>query len=419
MQSFEAPQFDQEHGLGFTIASARYHRELTDEFAEKFSGEIIRIKKIPFDNGMPLYVVGSAKNALYLMWLPGENYDESFADMCQVGSALKSNIDQAGPNAARLGIFAPFFDARMDKRGRKDMPNGDDGRAIVRSQGATMPAVARAMRHVTLADWFGTLDFHSFEAANIIQQNGLDFINLTTARLFADIIESSPKTGKRKVVVALDAGDFNRAVPLQQHLDADLAAIIKVRNQEENVVDSKTKSKLVFGSVKGADVYILDDSISGGGTTVQTIELLIENEAASITLCATHPIFVQNYYFKLERALRRRKVKQILVTDSLPTEFRTKPADLPYVKTGRGIIKEVEVIPVGQFLADAAHTILHAESISEAKRALGPDVWDMQDPHAMYERITGLPAQRSKDTGVYLGGQRFAPFGDIYQAPKK
>ncbi len=394
------------HGLAFSVETIRYHRDLTDAFEKKFGDERIRFTTSHFDNGMPLNLVGSADHVLLLTWMPEDSFSEAFANMILGGAGFTENPDEAGSNAKRLGIFAPFFDARMEKRGRKDMPDGK-GRAIIKSQVATVPPLARAMRYVAGAEYLATLDLHSYQAAQICESYGLSVINLTSARLFAETIKNNPdyNSQRRRVVVTTDAGNFNRAIPFQKHLEADLAVALKVREPEGEGKKNKVKAQLVHGSVKDADVYILDDSISGGSTTLEALSIC--QDAASITYCATHPVFVDDYYAKLEAALDDKRVNRIIVTDSLPTKYRLNEASLPYTQNLNGSFKDIEIVHVGDFLANSAYTILHANSVQEAKQNLGDDVWEMQNPDTLYKQTTGQPSSTLPDTGVYLERKKF------------
>lgn len=402
-----------EYGLAISQATSRYHRDLTEIFERRFEGEIIRADvAAPFSNGMPLYLVGSAEKVMYLSWMPEDSFEEAFTQMCMFGAGFTENPDEAGPNAKHLGYFFPFFDARFEHRGRKVMPDGK-GKAIIKSQVATVPILARAIRHVANGEYIGTLDLHSYLASQIFESNGVRVLNITAARLFAQKIQSlEPNPTRQRVIVTTDAGDFNRAIPFQKHLNADLAVILKIRDPEGESKKNNVTSQLVYGSVAGKDVFILDDSISGGTTLKETLDAL--EGAESITYCATHPIFVDDYYIKLEEALEDPRIRRVIVTDSLPTKYRKNLAAMPYAQLPDGSFKEIEIIKVGYFLADAAYTILHAETLDDAKEQLGTDIWDMKDPDALFTSITGLPSPTLPDTGVYLGRKKIVTLFEFH-----
>lgn len=401
------------HGFAFTQETVRYHRDLVDEFEKRFENEIIRADTTEFDNGMPLVLVGSAKRALYLTWMPEDTFASAFTNMCFVGAGFTENPDAAGANVEHLGIFAPFFDARMEKRGRKDMPDGT-GRAIIRSQTATVPPLARAMRYVAGAEFLATLNIHSHLAAQTFERYGIEVINLTAARPFAEKIKEIPVTpGRRRVVVTTDAGDFNHAIPFLNQIGAELAVVQKVRNPEGEGKNNKVTAQIIYGDVRDSDVFILDDSISGASTVREATEVL--HEAASITYCATHPVFVGDYYERLEGALENPLVSRIMITDSLPTKYRLNQASIPYGQLSDGSFKEIDIVPIGKFLADSAYTILHASSTAEAKTQLGDDVWDMKRPEDLYHDMTGMDYPIVEDTGVYLGRKRIVTLYEYNQ----
>lgn len=405
------------HGLGFTGETARYHRDLTDIFERRFADELVRIETGQFDNGMPLNLVGSADHMLLLAWMPENSFKTAFTNLCMVGSGFTQNPDAAGPNAKRLGIFTPFFDARMDKRGRKDMPDGS-GKAIIQSQSDTVTPLAQAVRHVVHAEYLATLDFHSYRAAQIFEKEGVAVINLTAARLLANELGHMEKKTKKPWVVAIaDAGALNHAAPLHRQLgNADLAIFLKNRNPVGEGVKNEVTTELVHGSVEDRDVVVLDDSISSGKTSAETVTAVKQHGAASIVYCATHPLFVGDYYQTLETILEDPKVTRVITTDSLPTKHRSRPAPLPYAQRANGSFKEIDVVHVGEFLAGCAYTILHSDSVAEAKKQLGDDVWNMKEPEWLFETFTGRPLPIQVDAGVYLGRQRFIP---LYQRPNQ
>lgn len=403
----EAPGFTPEAALGFSVATANYHRDITEVFRHDFAGKELKIDTHEFKNHMPLYIVGSSDRAMVLTWLNGDNFEKAFTELCFIGSALTENPDAAGANTKELVYFIPFMDARQDKRGRKFIPDTAGEKAIIKGQGITVPPLARAMRNVAGATALATLDLHSYDAAREFTGNGIEVVNLTAARLFADRIREMGLTGEPSVVVAMDSGDLNRAIPLSKRLGTDVASIVKERIPLGNGSTSEVVSRLAYGSVEGKRVFLFDDSISSGGTSIAAIDLLDKAGVKDIVLCATHPIFVDDYYENLEKILSNPKVITVMTTDSLPLEYRQPRADIPYAVREDGSVKRMEVIHVGPFLSHAADVILSSPTIREAKQRLGDDVWEIADPRALFTGLTGMEYPKAPETGIYYGNHRY------------
>lgn len=403
---------ERRNGYGLTVATERYHPELFRSFSQRIQEERIPVHTRAFDNQMPLILVGSADHALLMTAINGDNWQQAFSEMCFVGSAMTLDPDRSGRNVERLGIMAPFADLRQDRRTRKPIPDST-GVAIVKSQFVFTTTLARAVRHVAGAEYFVTLDAHSYYATRAFETEGVHFINLSAMKLFADTIREQEKNGTlasnlMTVVGTTDIGDINRAFPLSNYLDAPLVIVDKQRIASSDGTTSEVHHRLIWGDPRGKRVIIFDDSISGGGTSEGAVELYTNLGAEEIIICATHPIFVKDYYTVLQGILRNPKVKAIFVTNSLPLEDRQSGgASVPYVGKDDSK-KSVQVLDISSTLAHAAHVLLQAPSLSEAKVTLGELIWDMQDPYDLLMELTGMQIPRPFDQAVYVEG------GEIY-----
>lgn len=114
------------------------------------------------------------------------------------------------------------------------------------------------------------------------------------------------------LVLAPDEGAKEKAAGVAEDIGADHDYLVKTRISGEEV--SIEPHSL---SVEGRNAVILDDVISTGGTMSETVSILREQGAASISAAATHGVFAGNAVAKLLSA----GVQELAVTDTLETSF--------------------------------------------------------------------------------------------------
>lgn len=115
---------------------------------------------------------------------------------------------------------------------------------------------------------------------------------------------------ERGVVVAPDLGAAKLAQRFARALDVPMAVVQKTR-----ISDTSVETSGVTGDVRDRVPLIVDDMISTGGTIEAAAQALLARGCArSITVLATHGLFVGN---ALER-FSRLPITRVVVTDSVP-----------------------------------------------------------------------------------------------------
>jgi len=115
------------------------------------------------------------------------------------------------------------------------------------------------------------------------------------------------------VVVAPDVGGVARAEAFQEGLRAHGIATRLATIAKQRRVAGEVSSMKLLGTVKGADVILVDDMIDTAGTLCKAASLLKEKGAQRIFAYATHGIFSSK---ALQRLLDS-QIDEVVVTDTI------------------------------------------------------------------------------------------------------
>lgn len=138
------------------------------------------------------------------------------------------------------------------------------------------------------------------------------------------------------VVVATDVGSAKRARDMADVLGAPIAIIEKQRIGN----DDQTAAVNIIGEVTGKTALIVDDEIDTGGTVIAAAELLKDRGATEIYCCAVHAIFSG----RAQERLANSAIKEILVTDTLPTHEKNR-------------FESLKIVSVAEMLGEAIRRI--------------------------------------------------------------
>jgi ribose-phosphate pyrophosphokinase len=124
----------------------------------------------------------------------------------------------------------------------------------------------------------------------------------------------SKKTDKT-VVVAPDAGSIKMSTAFAQELDVPIVYMDKKR-------DLSTGEVIVLGisrPIEKADVLIIDDMIVTGSTLVETAKYLKRMKVRSLSVCATHHLYVPG----AQEAIEKSGFDEVVVTDSIESSIKS------------------------------------------------------------------------------------------------
>lgn len=177
--------------------------------------------------------------------------------------------------AARVTIMVPYMPFM-----RKDQQTKPRDPVTTRYVAAIVEAVG--------TDMVVALEVHNpaaFQNAFRCRTTHLDM-----AGIFADRI-AQLADGARVVFLSPDGGGVRRAHHLLQAFCADGRRIAGFGMMEKHRSEGVVTGDLFAGSVEGADVFIVDDMISTGGTILRAAEACRARGARSISAVATHGLF--------------------------------------------------------------------------------------------------------------------------------
>jgi ribose-phosphate pyrophosphokinase len=214
-------------------------------------------------------------------------------------------------SARRITAVIPYFGyARQD---RKDKPRVPISAKLV----ADLLTTAGANRALIV-------DLHAPQLQG--------FFNIPVDHLFASpvLVDYFKKLNLPNLtVVSPDAGGVERARFFAKKMDAALAIVDK-RRVEMNVAEIMH----VIGDVKGRTCLVIDDLIDTAGTLVKTASALLENGAAAVHACCSHPVLSEPALEYIAKS----DITQVVVTNTIPLTEEGKHEPKIHVLTIAGLI---------------------------------------------------------------------------------
>ena len=183
-----------------------------------------------------------------------------------------------------------------------------------------------------------TMDLHQGQIQGFFD---IPVNHLTALPILEDYFESLDL--KNPAVVSPDVGRVKVAKKFADMLGANLAIMHKGR-PEHNVAEITH----VIGEVEGRNCIIIDDMIDTAGSVTEGAKSLIKHGAASVYVAATHGIFSDPAYERIEEA----PITEVVVTNTLP---------VPGERQGG----KIRVLSVAPLIAHAIQNVYNDESVSE------------------------------------------------------
>lgn len=194
-------------------------------------------------------------------------------------------------SAKTINLVMPYYGyARQDRKARAREP-------ITAKLVANLLETAGATRVITL-------DLHAPQIQG--------FFDIPTDQLIGVPILSEYFKNRKLdgdiVVVSPDHGGVTRARKMAERLKAPIAIIDK-RRPRPNVAEVMN----IVGNIEGKVAILIDDIIDTAGTITLAANALVENGAAEVYACCTHPVLSGP---ALER-IQNSKIKELVITNSI------------------------------------------------------------------------------------------------------
>lgn len=227
-------------------------------------------------------------------------------------------------SAKTISIVMPYYGyARQDRKARSREP-------ITAKLVANLLETAGASRVITL-------DLHAPQIQGFFD---IPIDHLMGVPILADYFKN--KNLQDIVIVSPDHGGVTRARRLADRLKAPIAIIDK-RRPKPNVAEVMN----IVGQVEGKTAILIDDIIDTAGTITLAANALVENGAADVYACCTHPVLSGPAIERIQNS----KIKELVVTNSIA---------LPEEKK----IDKIVELSVAPLIAEAIIRVYEKQSIS-------------------------------------------------------
>ena len=275
----------------FTLNS---NKPLAEEIAKVIGVELGKCSVTRFSDGeIQINIEESIRGCdVYVIQSTSSPVNENIMELLIMIDALKR------ASAKTINVVVPYYGyARQDRKARAREP-------ITAKLVANLLETAGATRIITL-------DLHAPQIQG--------FFDIPTDQLMGVPILSEYFKGKQLqgdiVVVSPDHGGVTRARKMAERLKAPIAIIDK-RRPRPNVAEVMN----IVGNIEGKIAILIDDIIDTAGTITLAANALVENGAAEVYACCTHPVLSGPAIERIQSS----KIKELVITNTinLPEEKR-------------------------------------------------------------------------------------------------
>jgi ribose-phosphate pyrophosphokinase len=290
---------------------------LAEKIAKAYGSELGKTNVLRFADGefQPNYeesVRGCTVFIIQSTFPPAENLLEL---LLMIDAAKRAS-------AYKIVAVIPYFGyARQD---RKDRPRAAIGAKLVANL-LSASGVDRIM----------TMDLHADQLQGFFD---VPVDHLYASSLFVPYLKSLEL--ENITVAAPDMGGTKRANAYSRFMNTDMVICYKLRKKANVVSDMK-----VIGEIEGKEVIIVDDMIDTAGTICLAADMMMNEGAISVRVCATHPVLSGEAFEKIESS----HITEVIVTDTIPI---------------RTMSPKIRTISVAELFADVINKVYNYESIS-------------------------------------------------------
>lgn len=302
------------------VFSLNSNKGLATEIADAIGVELGKCSVTRFSDGeVQIKIEESIRGCdVFVIQSTSQPVNENLMELLIMIDALKR------ASARTINVVMPYYGyARQDRKAHAREP-------ITAKLVANLLETAGAMRVISL-------DLHAPQI-----QGFFDILidHLLAVPILSDYFEK--KNLNDIVIVSPDHGGVTRARKMADRLKAPIAIIDK-RRPKPNVAEIMN----IVGNIEGKTAILIDDIIDTAGTITLAANALVENGAAEVYACCTHPVLSGPAIERIQNS----KIKELVVTNSI---------ELPEEKK----IDKVVELSVAPLLAEAIIRVHEEQSVS-------------------------------------------------------
>jgi len=302
------------------VFSLNSNRGLAEEIAKSIGTELGKCSVTHFSDGeIQIKIEESIRGCdVYIIQSTSNPVNDHLMETLIMIDALKR------ASARTINVLMPYYGyARQDRKAHAREP-------ITAKLVANLLETAGAHRVIAL-------DLHAPQIQGFFD---IPIDHLMGVPILSDYFEK--KNLDDIVIVSPDHGGVTRARKMADRLKAPIAIIDK-RRPRPNVAEVMN----IVGNIEGKTAILIDDIIDTAGTITLAANALVENGAAEVYACCTHPVLSGPAIERIQNS----KIKELVVTNSIA---------LPEEKK----IEKVVELSVAPLLAEAIIRVHEEQSVS-------------------------------------------------------
>ena len=273
---------------GLSVIAGKSSKKLAKRIAKRLDADLVKTRYTTFPDGEGKITLGDG--------LPSDKVVVVQSIQPPVDTSLVqalSLIAKARESAQVVVAVIPYMGyARQDKE-------------FLSGEIVTMKVLARLIRCAGASEVI-VVDIHSKIG---LKHFKIKARNVTAVPELAGYFKKMPL--KDPLVVSPDKGGQERAKEFADNLKIDCITLEKHRNRRTGRVSIKTKN---VAGIKGADLILVDDMISTGGSIVKATEFLKSQGCGRVFVACTHGLLVNGAEEKIKKA----GVAEIISTNTIP-----------------------------------------------------------------------------------------------------
>jgi ribose-phosphate pyrophosphokinase len=303
------------------LFSLNSNKALAEEIAKVIGVELGKTSVSRFSDGeIQINIEESIRGCdVFVIQSTSDPVNEHLMELLIMIDALKR------ASAKTINIVMPYYGyARQDRKARAREP-------ITAKLIANLLETAGATRVITL-------DLHAPQIQGFFD---IPIDHLMGVPILSEYFKTK-KFDHDIVIVSPDHGGVTRARKLAERLKAPIAIIDK-RRPKPNVAEVMN----IVGNIDGKVAILIDDIIDTAGTITLAANALVENGAAEVYACCTHPVLSGPAINRIENS----NIKELVVTNSIALSEEKK-------------IKKIHELSVAPLIGEAIIRVHEEQSVS-------------------------------------------------------